>query len=149
MITLSTVQSSTQTIHITSNDHSFNCPIIYTDTIHITSNDHSFDCPIIYTDIYSHYFHRHLRQCLTKQGHCLIVMPYLLKIASHPWQFTSKPYKLTFTCSFSRSCTWVSNKTIQPFPNIEFFLNYGWINFKPHEGHFWFWILLSNLTNSR
>ena len=39
MITLSAVQSSTQ--NITSNDHSFNCPIIYMDTIHITGNDHS------------------------------------------------------------------------------------------------------------
>ena len=27
------------TVHITSNDHSFGCPIIYMDTIHITSND--------------------------------------------------------------------------------------------------------------
>ena len=34
----------------TSNDHSFCCPIIYTNTIHITSNDRSFECPIIYTD---------------------------------------------------------------------------------------------------
>ena len=42
--------SSTDTIHITSNDHSFSCPIIYIDTIHITSNDQSFDCPIIYID---------------------------------------------------------------------------------------------------
>ena len=38
------------TIHITSNDHSFGCPIIYMDTIHITSNDYSLGCPIIYTD---------------------------------------------------------------------------------------------------
>ena len=35
MITYSAVQSPTPTfIHITNNDHSFRCPIIYTDTIH-------------------------------------------------------------------------------------------------------------------
>ena len=38
------------TIHITTTDHSFNCPIMYNDTIHITSNNHSFNCPIIYKD---------------------------------------------------------------------------------------------------
>ena len=49
MITHSSVQSSTWTfIHITSNDHSFSCPIIYMGTIHMTSNDRSFSCPIIY-----------------------------------------------------------------------------------------------------
>ena len=50
LIALSAVQSSTlDTIHITSNDRPFSCPIIYTI---LTSNDHSFGCPIIYTDMF-------------------------------------------------------------------------------------------------
>ena len=46
-------------------------------TCSITSNDHPFDCPIIYIDTYSqcYYVHWYLQQCLIQSR--LIGMPYL------------------------------------------------------------------------
>ena len=51
----------------------------------ITSNDHSFRCPIIYTDTYSqcHFFHWHPNNGWYRQAYSLIVTPYFTIIASN------------------------------------------------------------------